>query len=326
MKTKRPDYGDRAFKFQQLGLLHSKHMVCLEYSNLLNLLQGVVMTIFRAIHNKNYSTINNTICKDKRLSWKAKGIFLYAFSRPDNWTFHLNDIINQSQDGEKSVNAGLKELEKCGYLVRNQDREKGKFKKSEWNFYETPQLKTEEIKIIPPQPQKRRAEKGVAVKDALLSTESLPSNDSTNSAVVFSCLRDLKIPEKKKIEISDHKEEDVINAVKYCTSPTFKLNKKLEMALLWAINTKPWLNIPKPEISSQFKRWVGKINETLKQHGCSKQVSLCENSITFPRYHSEKSILIEKDYSELNNPERFNDIVSDVETYLSCFLQGFCID
>lgn len=97
------------------------------------------MTIFRVEHKKNYTVINNFICKDSRLSWKAKGIWLYAFSRPDDWDFHINDLINQSTDGREAVRAGLKELEKFGYLVKEQPRENGQFCKGNWVFYETPQ-------------------------------------------------------------------------------------------------------------------------------------------------------------------------------------------
>lgn len=98
------------------------------------------MTIFRTHHDKNFTTINNYICRDNRLSWKAKGIWLYAFSNRDSWTFYLSDLINQSTDGKDSVNAGLKELEKYGYLIRYQEKdEKGRFEKVEWDFYELPQ-------------------------------------------------------------------------------------------------------------------------------------------------------------------------------------------
>ena len=69
------------------------------------------MTIYRVQHQKNYTCVNNFICKDNRISWKAKGIWLYAFSRPDDWEFHLNDLINHSTDGRDSVRVGLKELE-----------------------------------------------------------------------------------------------------------------------------------------------------------------------------------------------------------------------
>jgi|HubBroStandDraft_4_1064222.scaffolds.fasta_scaffold16069_3 hypothetical protein len=106
------------------------------------------MTLFRVEHKKNYTIINNHICKDDRLSWKAKGIWLYAFSRPDDWEFNIQDLINQSTDGRESVRAGLKELEEHGYLTRVQHRENGHYSKAEWQFHEVPTL---EFKKLVPQ-------------------------------------------------------------------------------------------------------------------------------------------------------------------------------
>ncbi len=127
------------------------------------------MTIFRVQHKKNYTQVNNYICKDNSLSYKAKGIWLYAFSRPDDWQFHLNDLINKSTDGEKSVRSGLIELEKSGYLRRTQDKDsKGKFSQVEWEFYETP---TDIIKEMLPQAQNGEAVKGDAQKEVLPSTK-----------------------------------------------------------------------------------------------------------------------------------------------------------
>lgn len=97
------------------------------------------MTFFRVEHNKNYTVVNNTICNDTRLSWKAKGLWLYAFSRPNDWKFHLSHLIDQATDGRDAVKAGLRELENCGYLVREKTRKEGKFSKADWVFYETPQ-------------------------------------------------------------------------------------------------------------------------------------------------------------------------------------------
>ncbi len=65
---------------------------------------------------------------------------MYAFSRPDHWTFNLSDIVNRSKDGIEAVRSGLKELEEHGYLRRSQLREEdGHFGVIEWVFFELPQ-------------------------------------------------------------------------------------------------------------------------------------------------------------------------------------------
>ncbi len=146
------------------------------------------MTIFRVEHNKNYTTINNTITRDKSLSWKAKGIWLYAFSRRDDWEFYMNDLINQSTDGRDSVREGLKELENAGYLLRAQKRENGKFGDADWFFYEVPQ---EKLKKCLPKTDFPTTVSPTTESHPLVSTENKVSTEKEQQqqdAVVFSDL------------------------------------------------------------------------------------------------------------------------------------------
>jgi hypothetical protein len=136
------------------------------------------MSIYRVNHNKDYTVINNTICRDNRLSWKAKGIWLYAFSRPDDWHFHFSDLMNQSTDGESSLRAGLKELEDCGYLIRIRNKDiTGKFIDSDWEFFEKPK----EIKEKVPQGENPVVGKRNVENQALLSTEEELSTETTTT-------------------------------------------------------------------------------------------------------------------------------------------------
>lgn len=136
------------------------------------------MTIFRVVHNKNYTTVNNTICKDSRLSWKAKGIWLYAYSRPDDWKFHINDLINQSTDGKDAIKAGLKELEKAGYLLRIKGKNKKGQYSCEWQFFETPQ----EIKNISTTTEKP-SRKNRGGKSTPILTTDVASTESINKTL-----------------------------------------------------------------------------------------------------------------------------------------------
>jgi hypothetical protein len=133
------------------------------------------MTIFRANHNKNYTVVNNSICKDKRLSYKAKGIWLYAFSRPDDWQFNITDLINQSTDGKDSISSGLKELVEFGYLRRERIRRPdGTFERGAiWDFYETPQ----DLKESLPETENPVLDNPNLEKPPLLSTEPLTNTE-----------------------------------------------------------------------------------------------------------------------------------------------------
>lgn len=98
-------------------------------------------TIFRVIKDKEnpYVMINKQFLKDKRLSWKAKGILTYLLSMPDDWKIYENELVAHSKDGLTSLKSGIKELIELGYISRNQLRnEKGQFKGYEYCVYEVP--------------------------------------------------------------------------------------------------------------------------------------------------------------------------------------------
>jgi len=65
-----------------------------------------------------FTQVANIVLNDKELSFKAKGIFAYLFSKPEGWNFNGDRIAKESCDGRKAVFSGLKELEEKGYLQR----------------------------------------------------------------------------------------------------------------------------------------------------------------------------------------------------------------
>ncbi|MDP3119945.1 MAG: hypothetical protein Q8N01_05995 [Sulfuricurvum sp.] len=69
-------------------------------------------------HVRNFTQVANDITNDKNLSLKAKGLFLFLLSKPDNWNFSARLIVTQNKDSIASVNTGLRELEDFGLLNR----------------------------------------------------------------------------------------------------------------------------------------------------------------------------------------------------------------
>jgi len=134
----------------------------------------ITIGIYRVEKNKNYVTMNRTALNDNRLSWKAKGIIAYMLSMPDDWTFYISELTKHSIDGEKSFRSGLKELKDCGYVKRfpvyNEEK-----KISHWEtvIYEAPDLLSQNLQV-----GNVHVENLQVGKDALLSTESLPSTNS----------------------------------------------------------------------------------------------------------------------------------------------------
>lgn len=73
---------------------------------------------------RGYTVIMNSIINCPKLSWKAKGIYQFLVSKPDEWDFDTKRIAANSTDGRDATATGLRELEKVGLLIRTLSRKK----------------------------------------------------------------------------------------------------------------------------------------------------------------------------------------------------------
>lgn len=90
------------------------------------------MTI-RVEHQKDYTCITNFTIRDKRLSFKARGLHHLLLSYPDGWQVKIEHLVNESeQDGRTAVASALRELEEYGYLERKQKRDPSTGKLGDW--------------------------------------------------------------------------------------------------------------------------------------------------------------------------------------------------
>ena len=93
-------------------------------------------------YQKGFTTVDNLVLNDTKLSWKAKGLFVYLWSQSDEWDFYETEVAKHSTDKLGSLKSGLKELENQGYLKRQILRDdKGKFKGNEWVLSDNPMFK-----------------------------------------------------------------------------------------------------------------------------------------------------------------------------------------
>lgn len=108
------------------------------------------MAKMKKVKKDHFVVIDSNLIRDDRLSWKARGIFGYLWSMSDDWEFYEKEVMKHSSDGLASLQSGLKELERYGYLKRVKVRDKGKFKGYEWLLTDTPEIiKNEENGDIP---------------------------------------------------------------------------------------------------------------------------------------------------------------------------------
>lgn len=153
-----------------------------------------------------YGIVPNNVLNDKNLSWKAKGLFAYIQSKPDNWDFAVNRITRDSKDGKDGTASGILELEKVGYLARK------KFKNDKWQWdieytlYDQP---------IPENPERETIPENPATENPVTENPETNKNINTNKEIV-----------KKNNNIKGKKEFDK-NSFEYRISYKFlKAHKK----------------------------------------------------------------------------------------------------
>lgn len=95
--------------------------------------------IIRTEKTKRYTTLSNVAADDTGLSFKARGLFFYLMTKPDDWEITVQGIVAQSdKDKKDSVSTGLAELESKGYLTRKKVRNTDGTFKYEATLHEEP--------------------------------------------------------------------------------------------------------------------------------------------------------------------------------------------
>ena len=96
-------------------------------------------TVFRVEKTANYTVMSNTHLKDRRLSYKSKGLLSVILSLPPDWYYTITGLSVIAADGVDSVKTAIKELEQYGYVSRTQLRdERGRMAQNEYRVYENP--------------------------------------------------------------------------------------------------------------------------------------------------------------------------------------------
>ncbi len=122
------------------------------------------MPILRKRYTKNFTIVPNDIAQNNTLSYKARGMFLYLWSLPNDWEISLKDIeAHSDHDGQVAVRTGAAELEAAGYLTYERVRIDGKFVDTSWTISDSPSLenpKMEKTLVENPTPPKDYTPKG----------------------------------------------------------------------------------------------------------------------------------------------------------------------
>lgn len=85
-----------------------------------------------------FGAVPNDLLNNPDISFKAKGLYAYLNSKPDNWDFSVEGIAAQVKEGIDSVRAGIHELEKFGYLKRIKHQNEKGYWEVDYMLFEVP--------------------------------------------------------------------------------------------------------------------------------------------------------------------------------------------
>lgn len=93
---------------------------------------------------KNFTTIRNSMIRDKNLKCMDRGMLVTLMSYGKGWRFSVKGLATQMPDGEESIRRSLIRLEKAGYLVRTKVYANGRVLYNDYTFKDE-KLTEEEI-------------------------------------------------------------------------------------------------------------------------------------------------------------------------------------
>ena len=129
----------------------------------------------KRIKNKteNFTIVSNEIFKRNDISARAKGLYAYIMTLPDDWKIYKQEIFTHFSEGKNALDSAFKELEKLGYISKEKTKnEKGQFVGWDYTIYEsaTGDIETDRM-------ENRVSDLPKSVNRQLLNTESLQNTN-----------------------------------------------------------------------------------------------------------------------------------------------------
>ena len=224
------------------------------------------MTIFRIKLNQNFTVISNAVVISKDLSLKAKGLYAYMISRPDDWDFSMAGLESCLKEGREAVRGALVELINNGIAKREKIRQEDGTFSWEITVFQDPSIS---------QPSTGQPSTGLpsTVNKQQLNTDNqvMNTNKKTNTKKDFQYQRFKEFWDifpkqrrgsednairayKKAVTIKGATEEEIINgARKYAVSQ--------EVRDLFAKGAASWLNDDRWKVDYSAKPCLGSQNK-----------------------------------------------------------------
>ena len=134
--------------------------------------------IIRSALTENYTVIPNALLNDTTISGECLAMMVYLLSKPTDWQLSVKNLMKRFGWGRDKTYQAIAGLIERGYVIKNAQRNGGKFNAHIYFIYDTPQ--------ISPLPEKPYPEKPYPVnqehtKERDYSSSVLQSTDSHKS-------------------------------------------------------------------------------------------------------------------------------------------------
>ena len=198
--------------------------------------------IIRVEKTKDYTTIHNQAAHRKDISARAKGLFWYLMTLPDDWQIYKQEVYTHFTEGRKAIDKAFDELKNAGYMVMNKIKDdKGRFKGWEYILYEKISI-TE--KQFSDKSGNGKSENRPVGKGPILNTNTLNTNNTKYSQV----------------------EMDIIDYLNKKTSKGYKYSKTSLKYIRGRLNEDFTLKDFKTVIDNKTDEWLNdkKMNQYLR--------------------------------------------------------------
>lgn len=159
--------------------------------------------IIKQKKNKNFTILSNEIFMNNNISARAKGVYAYIMTLPNDWKIYKSEIYNHFSEGRTAIDTAFKELEDVGYISKKRIQTKnGTF--NGWEFTCLESIGNDRLA------EKPKSDRPKSVNPQLLSTNVLQSTNNTNINTNSNCP---EIPDSSK-EVVENNAPNIIDPEK----------------------------------------------------------------------------------------------------------------
>lgn len=134
-----------------------------------------------------FTIVANDIFKRADVSARAKGVYIYILTLPDDWQIYKSELYTHFSEGRGAIDTAFKELERLGYIEKKRAKdENGKFKGWDYVVYESPTNRKPDSREI------RNRENRQSENQQLLSTDKQSTDKKQNTNNIYTDSESMK--------------------------------------------------------------------------------------------------------------------------------------